>query len=233
MPRLLPAEYLYSGAMDDYFNDYTITLAATSQQEIAPQQQIQQHNLATDISTNALPNSIPSSSTSPAVNINDNAQKEQPTAFKLQSEHQIHTISSCDEEELVIKQNTIEEQISNMSSDEIGDFEGFDDYTTANSSGLINDASQEDLNMPSNYLKRLSQLDSNEYYEDSEGVVEAIEVEDDDEDEDEEIAICDDGKIIYKPKEEITPKKSHMYQYEPHTPNKRKKHEIDTRLNGK
>lgn len=232
MPRLLAAEYVYSGAMDDCYNDYVTTAATTTQpslippiiqqqQLIAPLQEQQQHlNL-----TNNMPANTLSNSQNPIGNLATDNNLQQS---KLE-EQQIHTISSSDEdEELVIEQNTVEEEITNISSDESGDFEGFDDYTTPNSSGFINDASQEDLNNSSNYLKRHSHIDFNEYREDSEGVVEAIEVEDDDE----EIAIGDDGQIIYRTRDETTPKKSQTYRCEPHTPNKRKKQENENYFNG-
>ncbi|XP_065356851.1 uncharacterized protein LOC135951181 [Calliphora vicina] len=226
MPRLLAAEYVYSGALDDGYNDYVTTttppptIAHAAQQHIETAPQTRQHQ----IPTIAMPsNTITARSMSPVAEGNANTPP-QPSGVKLPE--QIHTISSSDEEEFV-EQNTIEDEITNISSDESGDFEGFDDYTTPNSSGLINDASQEDLNISSNYLKRHSQIDYNEYREDSEGVVEAIEVDD----EDEEIAIGDDGQIIYKSREEITPTKTQTYRYEPHTPNKRQKQETERHYN--
>ncbi|KAM7354648.1 uncharacterized protein ACRADG_006239 [Cochliomyia hominivorax] len=223
MPRLLAAEYVYSGAMDDCYNEYvtaatpTPSLPPTIQQPqpiatpqiVVPSQQI---CVVTNMPANTLSN-VQETTTSQNLN--------------AAGTQQIHTISSSDDdEEIVLEQNTIEEEITNISSDECGDFEGFDDFTTPNSSGVINDASQEDLNVSSNYLKRHSYIDFNDYREDSEGVVEAIEVEDD-----EEIAVGEDGEIFYRTIDETTPKKSQAYRCEPHTPNKRKKQENDNYFN--
>lgn len=224
MPRLLAAEYVYSGAMDDCYNDY-VTSPSTVQQSSQ-----QRHHLTTVIQGNSLPIKLPvamipesNSSQSKTSNISNQQQLTKPT------EQQIHTISSSDEDGLDAEQNTIEEEITNVSLDGTEDFEGFEDYTTPNSSGFINDISQNEHNLSNNCLKRLSNADFNNYYEDSEGAVEAIEVDDD-----EEISIGNNEIMFYHSREEITPKKSQMHKCEPHTPGKRKKKSKESQyFNGK
>ncbi|TMW49631.1 hypothetical protein DOY81_005277 [Sarcophaga bullata] len=214
MPRLLAAEYVYSGAMDDCYNDY-VTSPSTVQQSSQ-----QRHHLSAVIQQTPLPSKLPvamrSKSNSPEQKTCNTSNQQ--LLSKSTEQQQIHTISSSDEDELVTEQNTIEEEITNVSSGETEDFEGFDDYTTPNSSGFINDISQNEHNLSNNFLKRLSNTDFNNYFEDSEGVVEAIEVDDD-----EEISIGNNEVMFYQSKEELTPKKSQMYKCEPHTPSKRKK----------
>ena len=225
MPRLLAAEYVYSGAMDDCYNDY-VTSPSTVQQSSQ-----QRHHLSAVLQTTPLPSKLPvamrSKSNSPEQKTCNTSNQQ--LLSKSTEQQQVHTISSSDEDELVTEQNTIEEEITNVSSGEIEDFEGFEDYTTPNSSGFINDISQNENNLSNNFLKRLSNTDFNNYFEDSEGVVEAIEVEDD-----EEISIGNNEIMFYQSREEITPKKSQMYKCEPHTPSKRKKKDKeDHHLNGK
>lgn len=214
MPRLLAAEYMYSAAMDDCFNDYiTTSTTATQQEEI--HFQAQQH-----LKTSAAPsNAMISCCSHPA-----DAQE-----ISRQQRHilHIHTISSSDEE-IFNEHNSIGEGIKNMSSEDSGDFEGFDDISQ-NSSGLVNDISRENLNASRNYLKRHLHININDYHEDSEGVVEPGDVENDNE----EINICDDRKLVCRSKEKITPKKLQTKLCESYTPNKRKKHESEANCIGK
>lgn len=235
MPRMLANEYVYSSAsaMDDCYNDY-ITSPATQHNQQQQQHHLQQQQHITTAmpssSLQELPATItksrsqtPTSLPQPFISSKDKPSSSNP-------HHAVHTISSSEEdEELAKEQVTIEEELTSIASDDsCGDFQGFDenDFATPNSSGLINDASQEDIH---NYLKRRSHADFFDYREDSEGLVEAIEVDDD-----EAIAIGDDGQIMYKSQVEVTPTKSQTQRVEcnPHTPNKRKKQDIDTFFSG-
>lgn len=219
MPRLLPNEITNSRSMDGSLSEYVATLQSGIQQYV----ELQQHS-PLDIKTNIEPFEevvFP--------NRNEMAgSSAKETSIHDLHEQQIHTIYSSDEEGAIVEQNTIEEVNMSMSSVGSGDFEGFDDYTTPNNSGIINDTSREDLNMSGNCLKRHSQTDLSEYDVDSEDALEPIDLECN-----EEIIVNKDGKVVYKTGIQVPSKKSDLNNFESYPFNKRKKSENAQYFNGK
>ncbi|XP_075150047.1 uncharacterized protein LOC142224146 [Haematobia irritans] len=207
MPRMFTNEFVYSSTSDERYEYMNPT---------SPALQVHHHQL---------PNLAFNSSTSMQETRDAKSRSRSPPLQRRQISHQssdgnqnprpeghqhIHTISSSDGEE---KQDTelitataamaAGPDVASISLDDLTDFEGFGD---------------EDGNISFNYKLDMLVGMLEEYHEDSEGLVEAIEV--DEEDDIEEI----DGQIIIMSEREKTPigQKANAVWYT-HVPNKRKR----------
>uniref|UniRef100_A0A1I8P4R6 Uncharacterized protein n=1 Tax=Stomoxys calcitrans TaxID=35570 RepID=A0A1I8P4R6_STOCA len=227
MPRMFANEFVYSSTSDDRYNEFMANASSPPlPQYVAQGQHGQQHQ-----HHNQLPSSALTSSTSMHEARNSKSRSRSPPQPHVQASNQssdeaqnaspeiqqhIHTISSNDSLEEEQQQSFDEYQatkagpVASVSSNDAEDFEGFEDDVTP---------SQYKRNILDHKRFHLKRQYNKDCLEDSEGAVEAIEVEDDD-----EVVERIDDQIILRPGMDKTPirKQNNAVCY-PHTPNKRKK----------
>ncbi|XP_073823626.1 uncharacterized protein [Musca autumnalis] len=241
MPRMLANEFVYL-PVEENCSDLTPPTPPNAnavghyqQQELPQGHSLHYHQLP---SSNALimPETATTRHNSPMQNIpqeclqqssDDGGHNTSPDEVLKHQQH-IHTISSSDDVVATQYEAVGETQLqivttNSISSDDMEDFRGFeDDEVEMQNKSVVND--EIDVYVPSREnLKRHLSADVHQYREDSEGVVEAIEVDD-------EYVEEVDGQIMFKSKLEETPKKADNCddnEYSPHTPNKRKRHQND------
>lgn len=238
MPRMLANEFIYSSSTaDERYNEYiTPTSPLYHQQTQSMPQQHHNHNqsnvaLTASTSLEEQRNLKSRSSHSPIqqfIQSSDSGQNTSPEMLQQQQQQQqqrLHFISASDagEEAIpIITDKPITMQIvASVSSDDIEDFEGFDEDIEAENNAIFQTQYLDDNEFHGRgLLKRHSLADYQEYHEDSEGVVEAIEVDDDEDIE--EV----DGQCLFRLRREKTPVNTlnrYAVDCNPHTPNKRKK----------
>lgn len=237
MPRMLANEFIYSSSTaDERYNEYITPTSPLYHQQTQsmPQQHLNhnhnQSNVALTASTSLeeqrnLKSRSSHSPTQQFTQSSDSGQNTSPEMLQQQQQQRIHFISASDagEEAIpIITDKPITTQIvASVSSDDLEDFEGFDEDIEAENNAILQTQYQDDGEFHGRgLLKRHSQADYQEYHEDSEGVVEAIEVDDDEDIE--EV----DGQCLFRLRREKTPVNTlnrYAVDCNPHTPNKRKK----------